>query len=419
MVDRVIEVLKATPLYTAANVRVPPTEVIPALADAGSRAGKLLGFDAGGQPTLYAQSFPSANPLFGTRQTKTGAYTVVNADKGNMFMLGGNASFNLTLGATSGYDADFSIVVANTDTYPGGRRKQIVMSGVSNLNLWPGQWCYVFRDGSVWRTNPNFQRWIMRDNVSPTWNVDASLGNDANDGLATGSGGAFRTLGGAIAVTKSQVDYRSVGPLIQLAPGTYTGGQLEAYAWTGGVALTIRGVGVSGNPAAYIIAAPAGQACFECREPQTVVIFEGVRFTGTSTSTCIGASQGCVMDINNCQFGAFTAGTLVSASELAMVNIYQPHITGNCAVAFSASDYAYIVLSGVVSVDPGLNFSAAFLICQNAVFRASSMTTNYAPGSTGKKYINTEHGLLGLGTGVPDALPGNIAGTTDSTSITN
>ena len=84
---------------------------------------------------------PLAIGLNNTRVAETANYTVVNGDKFKTIALGGNTIFTLTVGAASGYDANFAIMIVNEDvwgtTSPVGHAKNIAINGAQPFWLWP------------------------------------------------------------------------------------------------------------------------------------------------------------------------------------------------------------------------------------------------------------------------------------------
>jgi hypothetical protein len=162
--------------------------------------------------------------------TITALYTVASTDCGKTIEAGGAAFYTITVPAASGLTAACAFQITNKDTVRG---KEISVNGLSGatckaggttcLMLYPLQTVIVFNDGTnVWRLNPAQQRWKIPAGVS--FNIDPALGNNANDGLASGAG-AFATAQRAVDVITTQIDSLGNNTICQvtLAAGNYTG----------------------------------------------------------------------------------------------------------------------------------------------------------------------------------------------------
>ena len=149
---------------------------------------------------------------------KSANYTVANGDNGSTLALTGGGN-TLTLNAATSYDANFVILATNDDTT---RAWKIAPNALTAFFLYPGQSVVMFRDGSVWKTTGRPIRW--RFPAAVTLYVNAILGNDTNDGLASGSGNAFATVQKAWNTAVADFDLARQSLTIQLADGTYTSG---------------------------------------------------------------------------------------------------------------------------------------------------------------------------------------------------
>lgn len=367
-----------------------------------SRLDDEFGGIATGLTTLFANIAWTNNRL-----AKTANYTVTNADRAKTLALGGNAFYTVTFNAASGYDANFAIVVTNTDT---ARGKAIACDGLTSFILWMGQTVIIFNDNNAWRVHPPGARCKVVSSL--TFYVDPTNGTDttaATDGLATGTA-AFATLAKALSVTKHQFDYGGLGPTIQLAAATHqVSSFLEAYAWTGGVALTITGATGTNDPSSYIINCAGGDTALSFREPQTVVIINGVTFTTSGAGAqAISVTQGVVIDINNCKFTTFTSGNHISASEGSMINIYHPIISGSAGQFLAIDGGCYVIFVDVMTVSAGLAFSN-FIVINNLSYATTlGFSVSGGAGCTGTRYISVRSSLHPSLQGT--VLPGNVAG---------
>jgi hypothetical protein len=184
--------------------------------------------------------------LTNVRLAKSGAYAALNADKGKTIALGGNGFYALTFNAASGYDADFMVTVLNEDA---GRAKSIALTGGATFYLWPGQSILVFNQNNVWQTLGR-GRWKLP--ASQTVYVNASLGNDANDGLATGTS-AMQTVQAALYLVTNNFDFLSNKAvdsiiIIQMQTNDTTGVHFGTHGLVGAVSggdITLDGGGFS------------------------------------------------------------------------------------------------------------------------------------------------------------------------------
>lgn len=249
------------------------------------------------------------------------------------------------------------------------------------------------------------------------WYVDPVLGNDANCGEAPGDG-AFKSIAGAISKAKHNFDYAGFGPKIKLAPGTHRlpEGWQEAYPWTGGVGLTIAGAEPdTADPTDYIIVGG-----FNFREPGTVVLLHGMHFvTERGNQIAIQASQGAVVDINNCRFGEFTlTGTHVQVMESSKANIYKPTIVGGASSFLRVWYHSLISFNGPVVTSNEIAFEHFInLANQSTIYNAGAVLAfEGGMNCAGQKYLVQDRSTLNLG-GVAEALPGTIPGYKDLTSL--
>jgi hypothetical protein len=217
----------------AANLVSPATQCVQA-----NSLGFLLGTGApcfnGQLPagTMFgnagtATAAATALPITGIDQNvlnpQTGNYTIAPTDCGKTIQAGTSAPalFTITLPSNpgaNGFAANCSILVKNND----GTRGKILSGfpGDVPIRLWPGQTVGVKRvSNGPFASSYVPGRWA----IGPFGNtikffIDGSLGNDANDGLAAGSG-AFKTFNNAITTILTSLDTQQQVITIQLAAG--------------------------------------------------------------------------------------------------------------------------------------------------------------------------------------------------------
>jgi hypothetical protein len=223
--------------------------------------------------------------------------TILNASKGQTINAGGNAFYVIGLNATGGYDNDFQVTINNVDS---GRGKMISPNGANAFIVWPGQRTICQVSVSGWQC-PRPGRW---QKTGAQFFVDTASGSDTNDCLASGSG-ACKTIGGAVARMKNNLDALNSEPTINCATGTYvenvsTQGQLTGFnAWeltgttAGGcniqLAATGAGLLVSDNDEVQIAnvnfsnsGAVSGAFAFATHQTGVIDVLAGVTVSGGS-----------------------------------------------------------------------------------------------------------------------------------------
>lgn len=353
------------------------------------------------------------------RQAKTSTYTVADADKGAMFALGGAAFYSLSFNAASSYDSNFVVTVVNEDA---GRAKNISLTGGTSFILWPGQVCTVFNDNNTWVVTRD-KRWKLTGNL--TINVDPTNGNDANDGLASGSS-AVQTVARAWAIVQNELDLAGNTVTIQLANTTYSSGVIFSGDWVGNGKIILDGGGgtitasTSGVDAVWI-SIPLGT-------PTTFDQFKIQNATITCTSPVNGGDalhvqSGNVVIGSGVTFGAVSVGAHIYADGVgARVYAFSNYtISGGASVAHIwANEGGYILQQGSTVTLTGTPlftwFAAAFSL---GTIQAFSMTYSGGANASTVRYlaaagmINTGTGNVGtVGGGTPTAayFPGGVGG---------
>ena len=436
-----IAIGNSNPITSTNGVRVPNTEVIAELPLRELRPGTVIGFDNDGEPILLAFEPLNTNPLFGARATYTAVHTVTNAEKGHLLQLAGNTFYDLIFTAPTDYDADFSIVVFNSDVYTGpgsGRAKRIMLNGtiMPGGYLWPGQWCYIFRFGNTWVVNPRDTRW--KPGVPVTFFVDQVLGqvDGLSDGLATGAG-AVKTIAAGINAALARVDYGGIlvsnGATVQLAPGTYTEVVTIKNSTVGGIPLTLRGAADGVNPQPWVFRTTTTSNGLTVSGGVSVII-TGITFTGQGTDRFgIVITQSSFADIINCRFGAFPGANseAVTAYDGSTIHMRTTRVAGNIGWPFVASRSSTIRFSGTMTVTDNLTFTA-FMYADfgSQIVGGPSVVGDPIDyeliggnGCAGYQYMLFYNSIGTLGpegtTGLPniDYLPGSIAGIVGSTGV--
>jgi hypothetical protein len=130
---------------------------------------------------------------------QVGAYTLQVSDCNKTVTLGGAAFYTLTVPAATKFPSSCIIVIINID---GGRGKTISGVRLPNSNtgpgstipniLWPLQGFTVSVQNDAWYLSAAPGRWKLPQQT--IFYTDFANGNDANDGLAAGTGNALKTV---------------------------------------------------------------------------------------------------------------------------------------------------------------------------------------------------------------------------------
>jgi hypothetical protein len=152
----------------------------------------------------------------GSISSKTANYTIATGDCGNAIQAGtgGNTFFTITLPAVAGFTAGCEVTIKNADTTR-GKGMSGFPSDLSTI-LWPLQAARVKVNAAAtaWVTTDDPGRWQMPSQI--TFHVDVTNGNNANDGLATGSGNAVQTAQAAYNYIMNQADTQTTTPIIAM-----------------------------------------------------------------------------------------------------------------------------------------------------------------------------------------------------------
>jgi hypothetical protein len=345
----------------------------------------------------------------GTGLVKTGPYTVANADKSKIIELDGATFYTLTLSAASGYDADFIITVANTDTT---RAKTIAPAGLTSFLLFPGQSCIVFNASGTWMIlGPG--RWKPPPNL--TLNVNSSVGNDANDGLATGSGNALATAQAALDMIANSFDF-SCSPsftttiTVLLGANDTTGlhwGPHDLVGSISGGGITLDGGGFSmsatGDAAIHLFFGAvmyiqnitlnnnAGAAALTLEHCSKAFIKSGVTFAGGAAGSHMQVMSNSSLEIDNNYSFNGNAGAHILAQDGGLVRCFAT------ATATANATFTWTVIAS----------NGAIIDFTNGAFSIGAFTI------TARRWEADNLGLVVSATGAPNTFfPGSSNGTT-------
>lgn len=343
------------------------------------------------------------------RTAKTANYTVVNADKGSTFSLGGAAYFTMTVGAASGFDANYAVRITNTDTVRG---KKVSANGMTDFILYAGQTIVLYNDNNVWRTDsPNgtgAPRWRLPGNA--TLFVDGTNGNDANDGMAAGTGNAFATIARATSVIQQYVDLNFLTCTVQVASGTYTAQISVSTPFTGSGFVSY--LGDTTTPANVTISTTSADAVALSGSGVRVSI-GGFKFQTTTSGHGIHVTSGALCFITGkCEFGACVNGH-ITAGMGGNIQSYSIAFTvsGGASAHLMAESYGGIIVMGgctrTLSGTPAFSLATAY--CASGYIQDSGGTFG-GTGATGQRYNVSSNGIIQTFGGGATYFPGSIAG---------
>lgn len=366
-----------------------------------------------------------ANGLWSnTALAKTALYTVGNADKGKTIGASGGP-YTITINAATTYDADFGIVIVNTDplTKTGqildGRGVLIAASGHDSFWLYPGQTATLRRSGSAWRIERE-KRWQAPKSTNNIYcNNGTANGDTNNDGLRAAS--AFQTLqhalgwildnvdpyGGAVNTTQWEI-HMAAGvvsdPGAHFSPHAFPGAQGGAY------------VRIVGGAGAGITA--VGRSCFELYYG-CVLQIQGLILTSDTAAgiNCLWGAKAYISDIT---FGDCASAHIQVADPGTKVELYGDiTIIGDAAFHVVASGGAqYKALGHDTLVDEDITVTDFVMAVSCGVIDysgGSTITLGAGDTVTGRRGSGSLNGVIISDTAAPNTF---FPGTSNTVAIT-
>lgn len=420
----------ASPILTGT---VSGANTIPLSVLAQSGANTMLGNWTGSSANVTANAMPSCadtggnhlNYVSGTGITcgtsqgslpagvdqnilnlQSGSYAIQTSDCGKTVLLSGGGMDTVTLPAPGAFSSTCSVVVKNNDT----RAK--VLSGFPPDQprlLWPHQSLSVKIENGAWLNFYKPGRYQIGANA--TLYVNPSLGNDSNDGLATGTG-AFQTMQKAWDVLVSSIDMNEYDVTISLQAGTYTTG-LKAGPQPpvgGGEVSVIGDVSTPGN----VIIAPsaANSIGFQVAGP-IYVTFGGFYCNSSNLLTCIYVDLGGVATLGgNSTFGTSSGSHMQVSHGMIFVNSSYS-ITGNAQYHLYSgygSQIEYANITATLTGVPAFTFFAYAYVTGNI----TAIVPTFTGSATGTRYVSSQNSVIDASGNGANFFPGNVAGSTNN-----
>lgn len=337
------------------------------------------------------------------RLAKTTTYSVVNADKDKTIACG-SGPWTLTFNAASGYDADFAVLVVNEGAT---RAVNVAPNGLTAFFLYPGQTCLVFNQNNVWQVMRE-KRWRLT--AALTISVDGTNGNDANDGLASGTGNALATIQAAVNLLCDGLDNGGNVVTIQIADGTLTGAvTLKPYVGSGvpiiqGNSGATSNVVISTTSASCFSSTDGGHWALKYMKLQTTTSGYGVNANGQTHIECTSINSGAI--VNAAFFTAYGAIIWVGGNYT---------ISGNQGIHYQSFQNGYIDFSGAytATLTGTPAYSSYFALATNGGgMRIPTGTVTFSGAATGTRYAATVNGTIDTSGGGATYFPGNAAGST-------
>jgi len=351
---------------------------------------------------------PGVNGLFSNvRLAKTAAYTVVNGDKGKTIALGGSACYNLTFPTASTLDNEFGVIVINEDA---DRAKFIVLPGGSGTHkLWPKQQAMVLNVNDVWKIDIP-QRWKLT--TQTIFYCDVVNGNNANDGLAPGAGGAWQNPMNFYVHIAENIDVGGAHHLVmELADGTYDVNMHLAthlVGRDGGENFVLRGENTTGT-----IIRPTTSDAIGIFTGQSVFL-RNLRLEAPAGSCLTSAQGGNMLYVGeNVVFGDCSGNHIIMTDGHLLIDDYT--IDGSAGgYHMAATDRGQI--SGqnkTVTITDNVSFGLGFALAgAGATVNVTGMTYDLGAFTvTGRRFVVATGGHLITGTNNQNYFPGTIAGT--------
>jgi hypothetical protein len=293
-------------------------------------------------------------------------------------------------------------------------------NGGARLNLSGNGYVFVTADESDYLLTGNARKLLT---AATTYYI-ATNGNDANDGLTSGT--PWATLAHAKSVLSGQIDFGGQQVTLQAVAGhaNFTE-QLNLFPWAGGGSLTYDGGGgslsVTNNPAvACSVPLPGNvtlanvtiSASGSLNNPNgithsgkgNIIIGPGVNF-----AACAGYHMNC----------ANTGATILFGANYTISGDANFHMAAYFGGVFWANADANSPLGFTVSITGARTFAVAFASAQaNGVLFMRGMqyqaTGGGAPSVTGTRYIVATNGTIWT---LGAVFPGTVAGTNDGTGV--
>lgn len=241
-----------------------------------------------------------------------------------------------------------------------------------------------------------------------TYYVDPTDGDDANDGLSAGAGGAFATVGKALGVAAG-LDFSGFAVTVQLADDTY------AENVTVPVTVGQADVGkliIEGNtttPSNVLFDLSSGTGFYLGMGARATI--RGLKVENSGGRAIYAALAGAYARLSDIEFGACSSAQVVAEAG------GHVEFVGDCTVSGDAPNFLYCLTSGrvegfghTITVSGTPDFSGAFADANQLGSIRTTLT--FSGAATGQRYSATLNGIVQTFGGGASYFPGDSAGST-------
>lgn len=293
-----------------------------------------------------------------------------NPISGSTIAISGSTPNSVVFGTASGYDADFFAKVLNESSCG-----QFVSINGTSRTLWPGQSFFIFKQNGIWY-NDKAARYRLPTGIT-RFHVKPSTGNDANDGLSSGT--AKASIMSALLSAYHEFDWSAVGQTtfeVKLESGETDTANIHLpmhgiVGAQGGAALTITGDEDS-------ILHTSGPA-FEGYWPGTRFQLKNLEIkSDTACGLMLGHGAVCFLD-DGVKFGdcATSHIQLFKRARLEVQSSYK--ITGNAYFHVTATNADHVLNGQSVDIMTDLSGLSCFAVADTRGlidFRGGSINLN-------------------------------------------
>lgn len=343
----------------------------------------------------------------------TTTYTIQSSDCGGVVNAGGAAFYSVTLPSIINVPINCIVRLVNTDS---GRGKGLPNAppSLGTTILWPLQEVDFYVSGAAWQVLVSPGRWKI-PNGSITFTVDPTNGNNANDGLAAGTGNAIQTLTQFNTIVNDQIDTQQQIVSVQFASGTYTNLNAQ-FLVVGGGTINLVGNSATLNSTTNNVAA----INLNCGPSYGVGFGNSCGVIQGFTVTCSGGGNGVLVQtgywahFSNMIYGSCPTGSHIQVDSplarlLLQANYSITGGAGNHLVAIGGGLVDWNSSSFTVTLTGTPAFTGAFAFSE---IGGQLVSFNVWSGAaTGTKFVANTGGNIFTNSGGINFFPGNAAGT--------
>jgi hypothetical protein len=233
-----------------------------------------------------------------------------------------------------------------------------------------------------------------------------TTGSDSNTGLVNTAGGAFLTIGKALAVA-SAIDCGPWQLTIQVGAGTFTT-PLSLPNTLGALTPILTGIGST-----TIISTSTASTPSIVNDGSTPWIVNSMKIvnSGGPSGYLLATKNGGAIKTQSVEFGAAGDAHVFVAGFSSLT------FSGNYTISGS-SGTAHVVVNGTVTYGPGItvtltgtpSFAAAFVIASNLGLIFANALTTFSGAATGPRYLAVNNGVIFTAGGGASYFPGSSVG---------